>query len=708
MSKQDNLKRLLAPRSVAFIGGRNIASSVKDCINSGFTGQIFVVNPKYDQIAGFDCVKAIADLPVAPDAAFIAVNSEATVEAVAELAALGTAGCVCYAAGFAEIGGAGVELQRRLVEAAGDMALVGPNCYGVLNYVDGVSLWPDIHGGHPVPRGVAILSQSGNIGLNLTMAERSLPLAHVISVGNQAVLGIEDYIDALIDDDRVDAIGIYLEGLNDIASFTAAAARALQKGVPIVALKSGVSELGAELTMSHTSSLAGSRELYQALFDRLGVIQVTSLSQMLESLKLLSALDAPVKGRRLNILTCSGGDSALAADAASEYGFAIPRFTEAQVAALRAQLPSFASVSNPLDYNTSLWGNAQAMADCFATVMEGEADLTILVLDYPREGLAGHQPWNAAIEALIMAQARTKAPAAVMASIPELLPKAARDRLIENRIAPLQGIDMGFRGLSAVAGYHQRRAEILACGDLRQILLNAPVHRDGEAVLMDEWHSKQALAERGLGIPPSRLVTAAEAPAAAAAIGFPVVAKAVSSALAHKTEMGAVKLNLKTAAEVERAVAEITANVASVPGAGERFLIEKMVPGAVAELILGIKRDPQFGLALVVGTGGILVNLIEDSQALILPTTRADVRRALGRLKMARLLTGYRGKPVADIEAIVDAAMAVADYALAHADRVTEMDVNPLFAMPDGQGAIAADALIRQIAAQPADRLAAE
>lgn len=708
MSKQDNLRRLLAPRSVAFIGGRNIAASVQDCINSGFAGEIFVVNPKYDQIAGFDCVKSIAELPAPPDAAFIAVNSEATVEAVAQLAALGIAGCVCYAAGFAEIGGAGVELQRRLVAAAGDMAVVGPNCYGVLNYVDGVSLWPDIHGGRPVPRGVAILSQSGNIGLNLTMAERSLPLAYVISVGNQAVLGIGDYIDALIEDDRVDAIGIYLEGLNDIAGFSAAAARALQKGVPIVALKSGVSDLGAELTLSHTSSLAGSRELYQAMFERLGVIQVTSLSQMLEALKLLSALEAPVQGRRLNILTCSGGDSALAADAAAEYGFAIPRFSDRQVAALRAQLPSFASVSNPLDYNTSLWGNAQAMADCFTTVMEGEADLTILMLDYPREGLAGHQPWNAAVEALILAKARTGAPAAVLASIPELLPKAARDRLIENRIAPMQGIDMGFRGLAAVVDYHQRRAEILAGDGVAQILLSAPVQIDGPVEMLDEWHSKQALAARGLGISPGRLVGAAAAAAAAAEIGFPVVVKAVSPALAHKTELGAVRLNLETEAEIEQAVAEIAANVAAVPGAGERFLVEKMIPGAVAELIIGIKRDPQFGLALVLGAGGILVNLIEDSQALILPTTRGDVRRALGRLKVARLLEGYRGKAAADIEAIVDAAMAVAGYALAHADQVVEMDVNPLFAMPEGKGAIAADALIRQVTARPLDQLAAE
>lgn len=697
MGKMENLARFLKPRSVAFIGGRNLASSILDCANSGFGGEIWVVNPKQDQIAGYACVPSIADLPGVPDAAFIAVNSDMTVDAVSELAARGTAGCVCYAAGFAEIGGEGGALQQRLIQAAGDMALVGPNCYGVLNYVDGVSLWPDVHGGTRVERGVALLSQSGNIGLNLTMTERSLPLSYVISVGNQAVLGIGDYIEALIADDRVDAIGIYLEGLSDIESFSRAAARALEKGVPIVALKSGLSDLGAELTMSHTSSLAGSRELYQSLFDRLGVIQVTSLSALLETLKLLSALDQPLAGRDLAVLTCSGGDSAIMADAAAENGFNIPRFSDDQIAALREQLPSFATVSNPLDYNTSLWGNKDALASCFSTVMGGSADLTLLVLDYPREGLAGHQPWNAAVDAMIEAHQRTGEACAVMATIPELLPKSARDRLIAAGIAPLQGVDMGFRGLRGVARYYQRRAEILADGDLDQLALQNPATDEGEVVLIDEWHSKQALSALGLGVPPGRLVKAADAAAAAQEIGFPVVVKAVSSRIAHKTEMGAVKVNLKTGAEVEQAAAEIGRNVASVTGWDGALLVEKMVPGAVAELIVGIKRDPQFGLALVIGTGGILVNLIEDSEALLLPTSRAEITRALGRLKMARMLQGYRGKAPADIEAIVDAAMAVATYALDHADRVVEMDVNPLFALPQGQGAVAADALILQI-----------
>ena len=703
MSKIDNLKRLLSPRSVAFIGGRDLASSIQDCANSGFKGELWVVNPKYDEIAGYKCFKSIADLPSAPDAAFVAVNRDLSIGAVAELSKRGTAGCVCYAAGYAEVGSEGVTKQEELVAAAGDMALVGPNCYGILNYVDGVSLWPDTHGGKPVDKGVAIISQSGNIALNLTMSERSMPIAHVISAGNQAILGIGDYIEALVDDERVTAIGLYVEGLNDIESFSKAAAKALEKGVPIVALKSGVSDLGAELTMSHTSSLAGSKELYQALFDRLGVIQVTSLSAMLEGLKLLSSLKEPIAGKKLNILTCSGGDSAIMADAASIYDFEIPRFSEAQILSLKEQLPEFASVSNPLDYNTSLWGNKDALRECFKTVMEGGNDLTLLVLDFPREGLAGHQPWNAAVEAIIEASHQSNSPAAVVATIPELLPQAARERLLEQGIAPLQGVDMAFRALNGVAEYGIRRHQILGEGGTENILLKNASEPVGEVVLIDEYRSKQALAKYGLGIPPSKLVSVDEAGEAAAEIGFPVVAKAVSSKLAHKTEMGAVKLSLKTPEMASEAVKEIQKNVSSVEGAGDEFLIEAMVPGAVSELIIGIKRDPQFGLALVIGTGGILVNLIEDSQALLLPTTRPEVSRALSKLKMAKLLHGYRGNEPADIEAIIDAAMAVAEYAMEHADEVMEMDINPLFALPKGKGVVAADALIRVADAQAAE-----
>ena len=274
-----NLKRLLSPRHVAVVGGRDAAMVVRQCRAIGYAGEIWPVNPHRDSVEDLPCFRAVEDLPEAPDAAFIAVPAEATIEVVGRLAAIGAGGCVCYAAGFAEVGGDGIERQRRLVEAAGDLALSGPNCYGLINALDGAALFPDNHGCTPVARGAAIVSQSGNIGINVTMQGRSLPLSHMISAGNQAVTGLGDYVMALAEDPRVTAIGLILESVTDVELFSRAAARALERGVPIVALKCGRSAAGARATLSHTSSLAGEAELYDALFERLGIVAVETPAQ---------------------------------------------------------------------------------------------------------------------------------------------------------------------------------------------------------------------------------------------------------------------------------------------------------------------------------------------------------------------------------------------------------------------------------------------
>ena len=209
MTKQENLQRLFSPRSIVFIGGSNLALPIQNTRDIGFDGEIWVINPKCAEIADIPCFASIADLPGIPDAAFVSINAKLTVQAVADLNKRGCGGVVCYAAGFAEVGDNGDELQDSLVEAAGDMALVGPNCYGLLNFTNGVALWPDRLSGERTDKGVAIISQSGNVALNLTMHGRSLSITHVISVGNQAVLGAGDYIEPLLEDDRVTAIGFY-------------------------------------------------------------------------------------------------------------------------------------------------------------------------------------------------------------------------------------------------------------------------------------------------------------------------------------------------------------------------------------------------------------------------------------------------------------------------------------------------------------------
>lgn len=691
----ENLKRLLSPRHIAFIGGRGMHYAIGCTEQIGYPGQIWVVNPQHDEIAGHRCYATLDHLPEAPDAVFLAVRADLTVPMVRDLADRGAGGCVAYAAGFAEIGGPGVALQAALKDAAGDLALIGPNCYGVLNYVDGAALWASPIAGKRVERGVAIISQSGNISINLTYTGRSVPLAYVISVGNQAVMGPADLIPALVDDPAVNAIGLYIEGLDDVPKFSAAAAYALAKGVPIVAIKVGRSEIASRIAVSHTSSLAGSDQFYDALFERLGIIRVNALSTFLETLKLLS-LSGPMSGRSLGVLTCSGGEAALVADLAQDLGLSIPELPAEQATAIAGQLPAFATVANPLDYNTAIWGQPEALRDCFAPFMEAGFDATALVLDFPRADVRGFDEYDAAADALIAAQAQTGARAMLVASLAEMLPEAVRERLIAAGLVPLQGLEDAMIALSGAAWYHEVRqaraaeaaADALRLPDVPDMPLTARV--------LSEADSKARLADYGLVVPEGRVVGADAAGATAAAIGFPVAVKATAAALAHKTELGAVALNLRDEAAVTAAVTEIDAAMAKAcHGGAEQFLVEAMVTDAVAELIVGITRDPQFGLVLLLGSGGVLVDLLADSQVLLLPTDRAAIERALGRLRINAFLDGFRGQTPGDRAAVIDAVLAVVRFAEDHRDSLIELDVNPLLVRPEGHGAIAADALIR-------------
>ncbi|AMN68584.1 acetate--CoA ligase family protein [Psychrobacter sp. P11G5] len=694
MTKQENLQRLLSPRSIVFIGGSNLALPIQNTRDIGFDGEIWVVNPKYDEIADIPCFASIDDLPGTPDAAFVSINAKLTVQAVADLNKSGCGGVVCYAAGFAEVGNNGDELQDSLIEAAGDMALVGPNCYGLLNFTNGVALWPDRLCGERTDKGVAIISQSGNVALNLTMHGRSLSITHVISVGNQAVLGAGDYIEPLLEDDRVTAIGFYIEGLKDIETFSRAALKALEKGVPLVVLKAGTSEIGTQLTMSHTSSLAGSDDMYQAMFDRLGILRVHSLSELLETLKIASLCELP-KGDRIGVLTCSGGDSAMLADSLDHYKLQLPSLSKVQEQKLGEWLPDFASLSNPLDYNTSIWGNLEACTEVFGIMMEGDCDATVLALDFPKQGIGDDHEWQVAVDSLIAAHANHPKTCAVISNLSELMPENARQRLAKAGIAPLQSLKDGVAALARLVRYGERRRQVAAMDDPEQLLLRGPLLVEGESKMLDEWASKQLVGRYGLQLPGGRCVNKADVVEAADEVGYPVVMKGVSDRLAHKTEAGAVMLNLKDGSAVASAVEVMAGRLAEQGLADARFLIEPMISDFVGELIIGLKRDEQFGLALIVGTGGILVNLLNDSAIMLLPITREAASTAVLSLKSSALLRGFRGHPEGDLEAVVDAIMAVADFAMDHWDSVTELDINPLMVRPKGKGAVAADALVR-------------
>jgi len=691
--RADSLKRLLQPRHVCIVGGKAMEDSIRRCDQAGFKGAVWVVNPKYESLGGRPCYKRIADLPAAPDATFIAVPRDATIGILQELREAGGGGAICYAAGYAEVGGDGEKLQKALIEAAGDLAVVGPNCYGILNYLDGIALWPTGHQGVRVERGCAIVAQSGNIALNVTANDRSVPFAYVISSGNQVILNVADYVDALADDPRVTAIGLYIEGLRDIPAFSRAAARALAAGKPLVALKAGNSELGAQLALSHTSSLAGSERMYDALFERLGIIRVHSLPALMETMKFISIAGVP-QGGRLAVFTCSGGDGLMTADIAAQVGVDLPPIPPAQAAGLRGQLPDFATISNPLDYNTSLWGNADALTDCFTTTLENGFDAALLVIDYATDGEASEQAWDCSLTALIRAAQATGTMPIMASTLPELLPARVRDLAIAAGVAPIQGLHEALGAFAAANRFRALRARLAVGGGALDILIPPLPNVIGARRLMGEVEAKAALRAFGLQTPPGEAVPPEAAPMLAERLGFPVVAKVATPVLAHKTEAGAVALNLKSADEVTAAVERMRASlVHHLPGAaiGE-ILIERMVSGAVAELIIGVKRDPQFGLALVVGAGGILVEMVDDSTTLLLPVDHAAVERSVMGLRVAKMLKGYRGKPGGDIPALIDAIMAVAAFAEKNRDKLLELDINPLMVLE--KGAVAVDALV--------------
>ena len=680
---QEQLQRLLSPRSIAVFGGSAAAEVVRQCRQLGYAGDIWPVHPRRDSVEGIACFPDTASLPAAPDASFIAVPRDGTVQLVGELHALGAGGVICYASGFAEVGGAGVQLQRELVRAAADMALLGPNCYGMLNYLDGVALWPDQHGGERIDRGVAIVTQSGNIGLNLTMQRRNLPLAYLITVGNKAGAGIETIVDALLSDSRVSAIGLHIESLDDVAAFSRAAVKALGMGVPIVALKAGSSVAGARTTMSHTSSLAGPDALYDALFARFGVARVMDLPCLIESLKFLH-VHGSLAGNRIISASCSGGEASLVADLAQPLGLVMPELPADARIRLQAAVGDKVSVANPLDYHTYIWGDAPSQTECFGGLMDCGFDMHLLVLDFPRYDRCSVESWQTTLQAFVSAKKASGAAACVVSSLPECMPGDVGLELMLAGLAPMQGIGECLQAIAHAAMIGHVRHRLLQC---RPLLPATVLNMDVDCIL-DEYASKMALAEFGMPLPRGAVCSANDAGTVAGRIGFPVVVKAVSNVLAHKTEAGAVHLNLQSMQAVSHAVS-------AMEHLSDRFLVESMVTGAVAELIVGVRCDPQFGLTLTIGAGGVLVELLSDVANLLFPVSRDDVGAALKMLRIWPLLKGYRGRAAGDVDGLVDAVMAVVAYAKSAEPALLELDVNPVLVMPQGRGVLAVDAFIR-------------
>ncbi|MGH3509742.1 MAG: acetate--CoA ligase family protein [Nocardioidaceae bacterium] len=680
MSRRENLRRLLAPRTVAVIGGSSAEAAIEQCRSVGFDGEIWPVHPTRTHLAGLACYPSVDALPGPPDAAFVSVSRERTIDVVGELEAIGSAGVVCHASGFAEDGEHGARLQADLVSACGEMALIGPNCQGFLNYLDGVALWPEQHGCGRVDSGVGIIAQSGNIAENLTMQRRSLPVAQVVTIGNAAVTGMVELIDAMLTDPRITAIGLYLEQLPDVSEFSRVALDALRRRIPIVVLTAGTSELGAQVTLSHTSALAGSDALTDVLFERFGVIRVDGIGSFLETLKFLHVFGA-LPGTRIASASCSGGEAAHIADLAQPRGVVLPELSDGARERLREVLGSRVSVRNPLDYHTYIWGDRVALTACFTALMGERFDCHLLLLDFPRADRCDDEQWRVTVDAFVAAQQATGSRACVLSSLPESLPDDVGRRLVEVGIAPMQGVTDCLTAIAAAARVGAAQANL---GDILPVAPSvAPAFE--HVAQLDEPAAKRLLAEYGVPVPFGEVATTETAPSVASRIGFPVVVKSVSTAVAHKSDVGAVAVNLDS-------VGAVTKAVGSMAGLGDGFLVEEMVTDAVVELVVGVRRDPQFGMVLTLGAGGVLVELISDSVSLFLPATRDELLGALRTLRVWPLLTGYRGRS-GDVASVVGAVEAVVAAATAYPHRLVEIEVNPLLVLPDR--AVAVDVLVR-------------
>jgi len=675
------LERLLRPKSIAAIGGLQAGRVVEQCQLMGFAGEIWPVHPNKSEVHGLPAYRSVADLPGSPDAAFIGVNRNLTIDVVKQLRARDCGGGVCFAAGFVEADATGADLQAELTAAAGQMPLLGPNCYGFINYADGALLWPDQQGGKRLDNGstgVAIIAQSSNIAINFTMQKRGLPLAYVFTVGNQALVGISELALNLLDDPRVTTLGIYIEGFDSVTAFEQLATKARQSNKPVLVYKVGKSQQAQVAALSHTASLAGSHAISSAFLERNGFGQVDSIPAFLETLKSLHHY-GPLDGYRISSMSCSGGEASIIADAAEKRRVYFPELETTQKKSLQQVLGPLVNVANPLDYHTYSWGNREVMQATYTAMTAIGFDMNYLILDFPHPVRCDDWEWHIAVDAFEAALSASQARGAFVVGMAENIPEDYTDNYSERGIVSFYGIDEALQAteIAADIGIAWKReppAPLLA--------LPRP---GGQRVILDEAAAKQVMQQAGVPIPRGGCVDSVEAAQQLAAkLGYPLVLKALG--IAHKTEHNAVCLNLNSAQQVASAATELLR-------LSDRLYLETMQASQV-ELIVGVTRDPQFGLVLTIGSGGILVELLNDSKTLLMPATRAEIEAALVGLKSAPLLAGYRGRPTADTGAAVSAILAIQAYAISQASSIIELDINPLLIGAEGAGVFAADALI--------------
>lgn len=688
------LDPLLAPRSIAVLGASNdpkrIGGMGIDLLRHfGYPGEIYPVNPKYEQVHGLRSYPDIESLPQAPDLVVVAIAAPEVTAALRRCHARGIPAAIVYAAGFAEAGAEGAALQHELEAFAADsgMIVAGPNCMGFANL--NARVFTAFAGVFRAtapqdrPGRVSLVTQSGNVCAAVFALLRGVDVSvsHFINTGNEATLEFSQYLDYLAQDESTDCVVGYVEQLRDGPAFIDAAVRFARANKPLILYKAGETEKGAEAVRSHTSALAGNLALYRTAFRQLNVIQADDFAQMAD-LAMLSAWRERSAGTRVGVLTLSGALGAILADKFSAAGLVVPTLSARSQANFREVIPDYGMVSNPVDCTGNIVndpGRAAAILEELAVAPE--VDVVVVyamgaLLDRMADPLMDVARRHPRLFVVIDTGLATRRRQLAAAGVPVFT-------------------DLG-RAVQAIAPFcrwHAGRAATLRWAELRDA---EPPEAEALERVPNEYESKLLLARHGVvPVPEAAAIDEDAAVAAAERLGYPVVLKILSADIAHKTEIGGVRLNLADADAVRAACRQVLAAARErAPGARIDGVLVQQMSAGVAELIAGVTHDPVFGAALTVGLGGVLTEIYQDVSHRLLPVDAALARDMLGELKARALLEGFRGRPRGDVAAAAGSIAGLAQAAHALRGSARELEVNPLLVLPEGRGAVALDALL--------------
>lgn len=690
-----DISKLLRPRAVAVVGASEKSGFGGDTCrnileNQADTSHVYPVNPKKETVFGKKCYPTLADLPEEIDLVILCTSQKTIVDFLKQAKAKGAGAAVVYASGYSEVGTAeGKAFEKELVDAAKalDMVVMGPNCAGYINFGDDIFSFAFI-GDYKGKKGnIGFVSQSGQFCIDM-MKSAEMKYSFAISAGNSAMVQMEDYLNFLIEDSNTKVIALYLEGVKNPHKFEACLQKAMEKKKPVVILKAGRSPKGQATAASHTGSMAGSDKTYDAVFEKFGVIRADDMQDLRSTSSLLATLRVLPKKPAFSAMCLSGGETAVSADTGFLHGIEYPDFSEVTLKKLNDMLPDFATPRNPLDMTAALCYDADAFASGITTVMSdpsiemGLVGLTIsdkvtVSNDIMFEGI------RRAFEQI------PDKPLAVMSFMEAARNKELVERFQNAGIPVLPTTKYGFRAL-------QHLQDFISHDTIkREARLAIPEAHSANTRALSEYESKKLLADNGVPVDLGYIAkTKAEVKEYAEKIGYPLVMKVESNDILHKSDVGGVMLNIKSLEQAEEAYDKILANAAQhAPNAKINGILMQKMLKAGTEMIIGLNSDPQFGPMLLVGMGGVFVEVFKDAALYPVPLNHDEALHMLQSLKSFKLLNGYRGNPPADIEALTDMMVKISDFAYRKKDTLKELDMNPLFVYPKGEGVAIADAL---------------